>query len=41
MLFKGHHLSITNTARKFVMDVSLVFGSMLKLLHVKIVELKQ
>ena len=33
-------MSTTYTAGKFVMDVSLVFGSMLKLLNVEIVELQ-
>ena len=39
----NHQLSIQNTARIFVMDIWLVFGSALKLLHVEIapVELKQ
>ena len=37
--FKGHHLSIKNTAKHFVIGIWLVFGSMLKLLHVEIVSL--
>ena len=38
-VLNGHHLSIQNTARNFVMHVWLVFGSMLKFVHVEIVSL--
>ena len=37
--FKDHHLSIKNAAKHFVMEGWLVFGDMLKLLHVEIVSL--
>ena len=36
---KGHPFYIKNTARHFVMEVWLVVGSMLKLLHVEIASL--
>ena len=39
MTFNGHHMSIQNSARNVLMHVWLVFGSMLKLVHVEIVSL--
>ena len=37
--FKGHELPIKNTARHFVFDVWLVFGSILKFVYIEIVSL--